>query len=225
MIKSHVTNFVYRKNLKFAEWKGVVGYMKKQMSANHENPKQLITLLTYLFTKKAMRDDQDNFTTDELGLEKYANYFTEAIKKIREQCKADCTNEDHRIRAEKVTNSYLKAQKRSSLICVEPLFNQKKYLGMNTTPLPNEKYFIEIQYPKVQVAYKHTVYTHRFTESDIDALITSNFRFWMQWVIESHFRSDLDFKNKSLLPEKARVFPTSLKKKPGPKMSMEAILE
>ena len=43
----------------------------------------------------------------------------------------------------------MKAQTRSKLISVNPKFNDAKYLGLNTEPLPVERYLIEIGYPKV----------------------------------------------------------------------------
>mgnify|MGYP001046172083 FL=1 len=41
----------------------------------------------------------------------------------------------------------MKLQNRSKLISVNPIFNKKEYLGVNTEPLPVERYLIEIQYP------------------------------------------------------------------------------
>ena len=86
----------------------------------------------------------------------------------------------------------MKLQNRSKLISVNPIFNKKEYLGVNTEPLPVERYLIEIQYPQVSVAFKDSTYSKQLTEHDIDYLVRSKFQKWMQYLINSHFRMELN---------------------------------
>ena len=86
----------------------------------------------------------------------------------------------------------MKLQNRSKLISVNPIFNKKEYLGVNTEPLPVERYLIEIQYPQVSVAFKDNTYQKQLTEHDIDYLVRSKFQKWMQYLINSHFRMELN---------------------------------
>ena len=86
----------------------------------------------------------------------------------------------------------MKLQNRSKLISVNPIFNKKEYLGVNTEPLPVERYLIEIQYPQVTVAFKDGCYSKQLTELDIDYLVRSKFQKWMQYLINSHFRMELN---------------------------------
>ena len=74
-----------------------------------------------------------------------------------------------------VQNEFMKLQNRSKLITVDPIFNRKEYLGMNTDPLPVERYLIEIGYPQVQVAYKDGLFEKSLGEADIEYLIRSSF--------------------------------------------------
>ena len=46
-----------------------------------------------------------------------------------------------------VRSEFMKQQNRSKLINVNPIFNKKEYLGINTEPLPVERYLIEMNYP------------------------------------------------------------------------------
>ena len=55
-IKSLVSDFGFVKNLKLSQWTDMAGFMKKQIDVNHEQPKQLIDIITTLFNKKALRD-------------------------------------------------------------------------------------------------------------------------------------------------------------------------
>jgi hypothetical protein len=86
----------------------------------------------------------------------------------------------------------MKLQNRSKLISVNPIFNKKEYLGVNTEPLPVERYLIEIQYPQVTVAFKDGCHSKQLTELDIDYLVRSKFQKWMQYLINSHFRMELN---------------------------------
>jgi len=86
----------------------------------------------------------------------------------------------------------MRLQNRSKLITVNPIFNKKEYLGKNTDPLPVERYLIEISYPTVKVAYKEGIYTKSLDELDVEYLIRSRFQGWMQYIINSHFRMELN---------------------------------
>jgi hypothetical protein len=48
-----------------------------------------------------------------------------------------------------IDTEYMKQQNRSKIINIEPLFNKPEYLGINTEPLPDERYLIELNYPQV----------------------------------------------------------------------------
>ena len=58
----------------------------------------------------------------------------------------------------------MKQQNRSKIINIEPLFNKPEYLGINTEPLPDERYLIELNYPQVQVTYKDGLYSKQLHE-------------------------------------------------------------
>lgn len=97
----------------------------------------------------------------------------------------------------------MKLQNRSKLISVNPIFNKKEYLGVNTEPLPVERYLIEIQYPQVSVAFKDNTYSKQLTEHDIDYLVRSKFQKWMQYLINSHFRMELSVGQDMVTPSVA----------------------
>jgi len=59
---------------------------------------------------------------------------------------------------------------------------------------------IEIQYPRVQVAYKDQLFMHQLTEGDIDVLIEMKFKYWMQFLIDNHFRGELNMQGQRLAP-------------------------
>ena len=99
-----------------------------------------------------------------------------------------------------VQKDFMKLQNRSKLITVNPIFNKKEYLGINTEPLPVERYLIEIQYPQIQVAYKDQVYLKNLTETDIDYLVRSKFQKWMQFLLSSHFRAELNIGKDQIIP-------------------------
>ena len=81
------------------------------------------------------------------------------------------------------------------MITVNPLFNRKQYLGKNTEPMPVERYLVEINYPEVQIAYKNNIYNKPLDERDVEFLIRSNFQRWMLYLINSHFRAELNVGN------------------------------
>jgi len=83
---------------------------------------------------------------------------------------------------------------------VNPIFNKKEYLGKNTDPLPVERYLIEISYPTVKVAYKEGIYSKSLDELDIEYLIRSKFQGWMQYIINSHFRMELNISATEPIP-------------------------
>ena len=66
-------------------------------------------------------------------------------------------------------------QKRSKIINVDPIFNDPAYLGLGNKPLQQERYLIEISYPKVLVAYKDQMLNASLEEKDIEQLIKCNF--------------------------------------------------
>ena len=74
-IKSLVTKFSFRKNLTLNEWKSLCGYMKKKVNDDMDNPDQLSQLISNIFEKKAVKDQQDNFSLELLQLERYKKYF------------------------------------------------------------------------------------------------------------------------------------------------------
>jgi hypothetical protein len=83
---------------------------------------------------------------------------------------------------------------------VNPIFNRKENLGLKTEPLPVERYLIEIQYPQVHVAFKDSQYSKQLTEHDIDYLVRSKFQKWMQYLINSHFRMELNVGQEVITP-------------------------
>lgn len=60
-IKSLVTKFSFRRNLALSEWKSLCGYMKKKVNDDMDNPDQLSHLISNIFEKKAVKDQQDDF--------------------------------------------------------------------------------------------------------------------------------------------------------------------
>lgn len=94
----------------------------------------------------------------------------------------------------------MKHQNRSKLITVNPLFNRKEYLGKNTEPMPVERYLVEINYPEVQIAYKNNIYTKQLDELDVEYLIRCSFQKWMLYLINSHFRAELNVGNDQPIP-------------------------
>ena len=95
----------------------------------------------------------------------------------------------------------MKLQNRSKLITVNPIFNRKEYLGKRTEPLPVERYLIEISYPSVKVAYKEGVYSKQLNELDIEYLVRSKFQGWMQYIMNSHFRMELNISATQAIPK------------------------
>lgn len=91
-----------------------------------------------------------------------------------------------------VQNDFVRVQNKSKLITINPIFNKKEYLGKNTEPLPVERYLIEINFPQVQVAYKDEVFSKALTEIDLEYLIRANFQNWMQYIVNSQFRGELN---------------------------------
>lgn len=94
-----------------------------------------------------------------------------------------------------IKSEFMKSQNRSKLITVNPLFNRKEYLGKNTEPMPVERYLVEINYPEVHIAYKNNIYKKQLDEADVEFLIRSNFQKWMLFLINSHFRAELNVGN------------------------------
>lgn len=84
---------------------------------------------------------------------------------------------------------------------MDPLFNKKEYLGKQTQPLPTERYLIEITYPKVYLAYKDQLITKSLVENDIDVLIRAGFRGWMPYMMNTHFRMELNLTSSVPMPK------------------------
>lgn len=90
---------------------------------------------------------------------------------------------------------YLTEQTRSKLINVDPMFNQ--YCGINTKPLPVERYLIEWTWPIVKVSYKSQVLDKQLDENDLEYLIRSGFYDWISYLISKYFRAEINI-NKRL---------------------------
>jgi len=198
-IKSLVTDFAYSKNLKISQWAEICGYMKRQIIKSTNNPKQLVDAITRVFEKKALRDQQETFDISMLGLERYSGYFNTVQKRLNQltmnfdSSGAEALQlQNLKKRLNLVQQEFMRMQNRSKLITVNPIFNRKEYLGKNTEPLPVERYLIEVTYPQVSVAYKDKLYAKQLDEVDIEYLVRARFQKWMQFIINSHFRLELN---------------------------------
>jgi len=201
-----VTKFSFRRNLALSEWKSLCGYMKKKVNDDMDNPDQLSHLISSIFEKKAVKDQQDDFGLELLQLDRYRKCFDTVEANLRRQTLSQSTQNDvlaiknlkKRIRV--VHSEYMKHQNKSKLIKVNPLFNRKEYLGKRTQPMPVERYLVEIIYPEVQIAYKNNIYTKQLDELDVEFLIRSDFQRWMLYLINSHFRAELNVGNDQPIP-------------------------
>lgn len=99
-----------------------------------------------------------------------------------------------------VQNDFIKVQNKSKLVTINPIFNKKEYLGKNTEPLPIERFLIEMNFPQVQISYRDEVFSKVLTETDLEYLIRSNFETWMQYVINSQFRAELNVSKDQPIP-------------------------
>ena len=89
---------------------------------------------------------------------------------------------------------------------MDPLFNRPEYLGINTEPLPVERYLIEISYPSVQVSFKNTVADKNLDEADLEYLVRSQFYNWMPYLQRKYFRAELNLRNDKTLPRLEELF-------------------
>ena len=134
-------------------------------------------------------------------LEKYRKYFDTIEAGLRQKTlERDIQNDVLAIQSLKrkirvIKSEFMKSQNRSKLITVNPLFNRKEYLGKNTEPMPVERYLVEINYPEVHIAYKNNIYKKQLDEADVEFLIRSDFQKWMLFLINSHFRAELNVGN------------------------------
>ena len=141
-----------------------------------------------------------------VGLEKYKKYFDTIEASLRQKTlERDLQNDVLAIQSLKrkirvIKSEFMKSQNRSKLITVNPLFNRKEYLGKNTEPMPVERYLVEINYPEVKIAYKNNIYEKQLDEADVEFLIRSNFQKWMLYLINSHFRAELNVGNEQPIP-------------------------
>lgn len=141
-----------------------------------------------------------------VGLEKYKKYFDTIEASLRQKTlERDLQNDVLAIQSLKrkirvIKSEFMKSQNRSKLITVNPLFNRKEYLGKNTEPMPVERYLVEINYPEVKIAYKNNIYEKQLDEADVEFLIRSNFQKWMLYLINSHFRAELNVGNDQPIP-------------------------
>ena len=141
-----------------------------------------------------------------VGLEKYKKYFDTIEASLRQKTlERDLQNDVLAIQSLKrkirvIKSEFMKRQNRSKLITVNPLFNRKEYLGKNTEPMPVERYLVEINYPEVKIAYKNNIYEKQLDEADVEFLIRSNFQKWMLYLINSHFRAELNVGNEQPIP-------------------------
>ena len=137
------------------------------MSMNIDDPDQLITKIVKVFEKKALRDEQDNFNMSLINLRNFRGCFFEVKKQLQKEQKE--VLDPLKIRNLKkniklIDTEFMKQQNRSKIINIEPLFNKPEYLGINTEPLPDERYLIELNYPQVQVTYKDGLYSKQLHE-------------------------------------------------------------
>ena len=89
---------------------------------------------------------------------------------------------------------------------MDPLFNRPEYLGVNTEPLPVERYLIGISYPAVQMSFKNTVTEKHLDEADLEYLVRSQFYNWMPYLQRKYFRGELNMKNDKTLPRIEELF-------------------
>jgi len=87
-----------------------------------------------------------------LNLKQFSHYFTSISNELQKKIDFQKVKNVLALQAVKkklkvVQNDFMKMQNRSKLITVDPIFNRKEYLGINTEPLPVERYLIEIGYP------------------------------------------------------------------------------
>lgn len=202
-IKSLVSDFIYEKNIKLGQWADICGYMKKQIYEDMNNPEQLIHVITEVFERKALRDQQFKFAFKQVPLQKFRDFYFELYDDgkltgnttpfLTDTSKMDAVElSRHKKKLQVMKNEFLKMQNRSKLITVDPLFNKKEYLGKQTQPLPTERYLIEISYPKVNLAFKDQLISKSLVEKDIDVLIRAGFRGWMPFMMNTHFRMELN---------------------------------
>ena len=87
-IKSLVSQFKYSKNLPLSTWRSICGFMKRSIcratgAQVDKDPQQLVDYVTSHFEKRALRDQQDQFTWQGLNLGKYERFFEEVESTIR----------------------------------------------------------------------------------------------------------------------------------------------
>jgi hypothetical protein len=116
--------------------------MKKLCLSDSKEIDQLILEISNLFEKKALRGFQNKFKIESLRISRYRKYFFEIEDQLKKQIAKD--KEDNNIlgiqtlkkNLRLIQNDYLKMQNKSKIINVNPLFNDKKYLGKFTEPKP-----------------------------------------------------------------------------------------
>jgi hypothetical protein len=80
---------------------------------------------------------------------------------------------------------------------------------MNTQPLPVERYLIELIFPCVEMAYKDQVWVKQLNEADIEYLVRSRFATWMNYLINLHFRVQLNVSQTTPVPHISDLDPRS----------------
>ena len=71
----------------------------------------------------------------------------------------------------------------------------------HTEPLPIERYLVEISFPQVFVSYKDNIHCKPLTEMDIEYLVRSKYQNWMQYLINTHFRLELNVNKDQPMPK------------------------
>lgn len=123
-----------------------------------------------------MRDESSLFDVKMLHLEQYEKYFSSHKTDDKEVETPYSERAQHLKKLQAAKHEFLRCQGRSKLIQINPIFNQKEYLGINTVPLPEERYLLELCFPQVQVAFKDSSSNlKQLTEIDIDYLIKTEF--------------------------------------------------